>query len=68
MRASPVVTVPAQPRGYVCPRAISAPRLIGRLDDDVWGHAPWTEDFVDIEGDIKPLPRLRTRAKNALGR
>jgi hypothetical protein len=37
--------------------------MLGRLDDDVWGHAPWTDDFVDIEGDRKPRPRFRTRAK-----
>jgi Carbohydrate family 9 binding domain-like len=42
---------------------VVAPRLLGRLDDEVWGHAPWTDDFVDIEGDVKPLPRHRTRAK-----
>ncbi|MBX3071386.1 MAG: carbohydrate-binding family 9-like protein [Thermomicrobiales bacterium] len=52
-----------EPEYYVCPRTIVAPRLTGRLDDDVWGHAPWTADFVDIEGDRKPLPRFRTRAK-----
>jgi hypothetical protein len=35
----------------------------GRIDEPVWQAAPWTDDFVDIEGDLKPLPRLRTRAK-----
>jgi hypothetical protein len=54
---------PAQPRGYVCPRTVVTPRILGGLDDDVWGHAPWTDDFVDIEGDLEPLPRHRTRAK-----
>ena len=54
----------AHPVGYVCPRTIVTPRLTGKLDDDVWGHAPWTEDFEDIEGnDRKPVPRFRTRAK-----
>jgi hypothetical protein len=52
-----------EPEYYVCPRTIVAPRLTGKLDDDVWGHAPWTADFVDIEGARKPLPRFRTRAK-----
>ena len=28
-----------------------------------WRPAPWTDDFVDIEGDAKPRPRFRTRAK-----
>jgi hypothetical protein len=25
--------------------------------------APWTDDFEDIEGDLRPRPRFRTRAK-----
>ena len=39
------------------------PRLTGKLDEDVWGHAPWTSLFVDIEGDRQPKPRFDTRAK-----
>jgi hypothetical protein len=35
----------------------------GRLDDAAWREAPWTSDFVDIEGDARPRPPLRTRAK-----
>ena len=35
----------------------------GRLDDDAWKAAPWTETFVDIEGDVKPRPRFPTRVK-----
>src|SRR5262249_50376054 len=35
----------------------------GRLDDPAWQAAPWTDDFVDIEGDAQPTPRFRTRAK-----
>jgi hypothetical protein len=51
------------PRGYVCYRASAPPRIDGRLDDPCWRDAPWTEDFVDIEGASKPRPRFRTRAK-----
>jgi hypothetical protein len=51
------------PRGYVCYRALTPPRIDGRLDDEAWRAVPWTEDFVDIEGDKKPRPRFRTRAK-----
>ena len=35
----------------------------GVLDDAAWASAPWTSDFVDIEGDARPKPALRTRAK-----
>lgn len=51
------------PRSYVCPRTVETPTLDGRLDERVWGHAPWTEAFIDIEGAIRPVPRYRTRAK-----
>ena len=51
------------PLTYRCPRTATPPKLTGAIDDPVWLAAPWTEDFVDIEGDAKPKPRHRTRAK-----
>jgi hypothetical protein len=33
------------------------------LDEAAWQAVPWTKDFQDIEGDSKPKPRFRTRAK-----
>jgi hypothetical protein len=51
------------PKGYVCYRASAPPRIDGRLDDDAWQAAPWTDAFIDIEGDIRQRPRFRTRAK-----
>jgi len=51
------------PKGYVCGRAKAAIVIDGKLDDDAWKEAPWTDDFVDIEGDAKPRPRFRTRAR-----
>ncbi len=51
------------PQGYVCRLAKTRPRIDGRLDDSAWKSAPWTNQFVDIEGDLKPRPRFRTRAK-----
>jgi hypothetical protein len=55
--------VAPHPRGYVCYRAASAVTIDGALDEAAWRDAPWTEDFVDIEGDRKPAPPLRTRVK-----
>ena len=52
-----------QPKGYVCYRAKQPPRIDGRLDDECWNDAPWTDAFVDIEGTAKPRPRFRTRVK-----
>ena len=51
------------PNGYVCYRAEATPVVDGKLDDACWDDATWTNDFVDIEGAAKPLPRFRTRAK-----
>src|SRR5690606_6951535 len=51
------------PKRYLCHRAETPPVIDGRLDDPAWAAVPWTEDFRDIEGDAKPKPPLRTRAK-----
>ncbi|HYV35353.1 MAG TPA: carbohydrate-binding family 9-like protein [Gemmataceae bacterium] len=51
------------PKGYVCYRATGPVTIDGKLDDEAWKSAPWTDDFVDIEGDLKPKPRFRTRVK-----
>ena len=51
------------PRGYVAYRAARSIEIDGRLDDAAWRDAPWTDLFVDIEGDAKPRPTLDTRVK-----
>ncbi len=48
---------------YLCCHVDTMPPLDGNLNKAPWTHAPWTDDFVDIEGDLKPKPHLRTRAK-----
>jgi Carbohydrate family 9 binding domain-like len=56
---------PIVPLTYVARHtATTTPLTIdGKLDDPAWAAAPWTSDFVDIEGAAKPKPRFRTRAK-----
>src|SRR5260370_20935064 len=51
------------PKGYVCYRVRQPIKIDGRLDDASWQGVPWTDLFVDIEGDAKPRPRFRTRVK-----
>ena len=51
------------PRGYVAFRAADAVQVDGRLTDPAWAQAPWSEPFIDIEGDIKPRPTWPTRVK-----
>lgn len=56
-------SLPQRPKGYVCNYARTPIRIDGRLDDEAWKTAAWTDPFVDIEGDIRPRPRFQTRAK-----
>src|ERR1700752_800282 len=51
------------PKGYVCYRAPTPITIDGALTDAAWDAAPWTDAFVDIEGDKQPKPRFRTRVK-----
>lgn len=51
------------PAEYVAQWASTPVVIDGRLDEPAWASAPWTADFVDIEGDARPRPSLRTRAK-----
>jgi hypothetical protein len=58
------MTSPApHPRGYVCYRTAGPIAIDGKLDEAAWAAVPWSEDFVDIEGDKRPRPRFRTRMK-----
>lgn len=50
-------------RSYLCHKTTKSFEIDGRLDKSPWTEAAWTEDFVDIQGDSKPKPRFRTRAK-----
>ena len=51
------------PKGYLAYLAKTPVVVDGKLDDASWNDAPWTDDFVDIEGDKKPRPRFQTRVK-----
>ena len=54
---------PNTPRGYVCHRTDEPITIDGRAEEGAWRKAPWTEYFRDIEGDLKPDPLFKTRAK-----
>jgi len=43
----------------------SPPSIDGALGDAAWRGVPWSDLFVDIEGDRRPAPALRTRMKLA---
>jgi hypothetical protein len=51
------------PKHYQCLRADRKLRIDGKLDEKDWQKAPWTDNFLDIEGMDKPAPIYRTRMK-----
>ncbi len=61
-RTFPTPQIPFAPKTYVCYRTSGPIAVDGRIDEDAWSKAGWTDAFVDIEGDLKPLPRFKTQA------
>ena len=73
--APPAAATPVAPptpapnvRSYTCVRLPSIARrgtlqIDGRLTEPTWDLAPWSEDFIDIEGPSRPRPMFRTRMK-----
>lgn len=59
----PEPKIPFAPPHYLCCRTANPPVIDGKLDEPAWKMAAWTEEFVDIEGELKPKPRFRTQAK-----
>lgn len=52
-------------RSYVCYKTSNAINIDGVIDDSEWSKVMWSEYFVDIEGDKKPLPTYKTHVKMA---
>ena len=69
--APPVYLAPTPQarRRYLCPhtrRGLGSGLVLdGRLDKPFWQDVPWTDLFVDIEGNARPRPTWATRAKLA---
>ena len=59
----PVPAVPFAPPVYTCHRAKKEFRLDGNINKPFWEDAPYTDEFLDIQGTHMPLPRFVTRAK-----
>lgn len=51
------------PRGYQCRKTPTPLVIDGRMDEAAWAEAPWTEEFLDIQGASLPKPKYPTRAK-----
>lgn len=55
--------IPFQTANYLCYYTDKKLEIDGKLDEAAWSNAEWTTDFIDIEGDLKPKPFLKTNAK-----
>ncbi|MDR3697964.1 carbohydrate-binding family 9-like protein [Mucilaginibacter sp.] len=51
------------PKSYVVTYTKTPPVIDGDINDPVWQQAKWSNDFRDIEGDLKPNPPLQTNVK-----
>jgi hypothetical protein len=51
------------PKTYSARFTAKPPLIDGDISDQAWETAPWTDQFIDIEGDEKPLPAYGTRAR-----
>lgn len=51
------------PKKYTVFFNSNAPKIDGKLNDEVWKNIAWTESFEDIEGNRKPSPTWKTRVK-----
>lgn len=56
--------IPAfDPKQYVCYQSLETLTIDGKLDEESWQKAAWTDEFIDIQGEQMPKPRFSTRAK-----
>ncbi len=44
-----------RPRSYICQQTKQGINIDGSLEDEDWQRVPWTELFVDIEGEKKSI-------------
>ena len=61
--AADLESLPFAPRTYVSYRAPSPISIDGKLGEAAWAAAAWSTPFIDIQGESRPQPRFRTRAK-----
>jgi len=63
MNADVIAAETAAPRHAICYRTDGPLTIDGRAAEPIWAAAPWTDDFVDIEGAVGKRPRHRTRVR-----
>ncbi len=56
-------TLFTKPKSYTLYHAAAPLKIDGDLNEISWTETPWTEYFIDIEGEAKPAPVYKTRVK-----
>lgn len=51
------------PEKYICYRSDKQMKIDGNIYDGQWAFVPWTNLFVDIEGELKHEPYQETKVK-----
>ncbi len=59
----PKPSIEFSPKKYICYKSGKSLNVDGNITEQSWEKAEWTDDFIDIEGLSKPVPRFRTRCK-----
>ena len=59
----PMPKIEYNPKTYLCFKTDELISIDGKMDEPTWKSAPWTDSFVDIEGNLKPAPFFETRVK-----
>lgn len=52
-----------EPKSYTLYTVKTPIKIDGDLNEKVWIDSPWSDLFIDIEGDLKPAPANKTRVK-----
>lgn len=63
LKADPGLKIPFDPQTYLCMKSPRPVVVDGEINDADWEDAPWSSSFVDIEGELKPLPTWDGRVK-----
>ncbi|MGY8787437.1 MAG: carbohydrate-binding family 9-like protein [Fidelibacterota bacterium] len=59
----PIPKIEYNPKTYLCYKTDSIIMVDGKMDEPIWEKTEWTDSFVDIEGNLKPLPFFDTKVK-----
>lgn len=58
-----VLRMQSLPKTYPVLKTDEAIVIDGLNNETAWARVPWSDKFVDIEGDFKPIPHFETKVK-----